>query len=65
MGDRFDLLVTADKNLQFQQDLRQRSFAIAVLRAKSNRIHDLLPLAPKQLGALAHALPAHVIEIHA
>jgi hypothetical protein len=65
MGDRFDLLVTVDKNLQFQQDLRQRPFAIAVLRAKSNRIHDLLPLVPKLLSALPAISLGQVREIQA
>ncbi len=65
MGDRFDLLVTVDKNLQFQQDLRQRPFAIAVLRATSNRIHDLLPLVPKLLSALPAINPGQVPEIQA
>ena len=63
MGSRFDLLVTVDKNLQFQQDLRRRPFAIAVLRAKSNRICDLLPLVPKLLAALPAVIPGQVIKI--
>jgi hypothetical protein len=65
MGSRFDLLVTMDKNLQFQQDLRTRAFAIAVLRAKSNHIRDLLPLAPKLLAALPILRPGEVMEFQA
>jgi predicted nuclease of predicted toxin-antitoxin system len=65
MGDRFDLLVTVDKNLQFQQHLCRRRFAIAVLRAKSNRIRDLLPLVPQLLAALPAVTPGQVIEIQA
>ena len=65
MGNRFDLLVTVDKNLQFQQDLRQRPFAISVLRAKSNRMHDLLPLVPKLLAALPAVNLGQVLEIQA
>jgi predicted nuclease of predicted toxin-antitoxin system len=65
MGNRFDLLVTVDKNLQYQQDLRQRQFAIAVLRAKSNNIRDLLPLVPRLLAALPAVTPGQAIEIQA
>jgi len=65
MGNRFDLLVTVDKNLQFQQDLRTRPFAVAVLRAKSNHIRDLLALAPKLLAALSALRPGEVIEFQA
>lgn len=65
MGDRFDLLVTVDKNLQHQQDVRRYPFAIAVLRARSNRIGDLLPLVPKLLDALPDVNPGQVIDIQA
>jgi predicted nuclease of predicted toxin-antitoxin system len=41
----FDMLVTMDRSLQHQQNLSDRSFAIIVLRAKSNRLLDIAPLA--------------------
>lgn len=65
MGDGFDLLLTADKNLQFQQNLRGYPFAVAVLRAKSNHIRDLLPLVPKLLAALPGINPGQIVEIQA
>ncbi len=63
MDDRFNLLVTVDKSLSYQQDLSRRSFAVAVLRARSNRVRDLLPLMPKLLAALPSLRPTQVIEI--
>jgi hypothetical protein len=39
----FDLFVTMDKGLQYQQNLIGRSLAILIIRAKSNRLADLLP----------------------
>jgi hypothetical protein len=39
----FDLFVTMDKGLQYQQNLTGRKIAILVVRAKSNRLADLLP----------------------
>lgn len=57
------MALTVDKNLQFQQDLGTRPFAVAVLRAKSNHIRDLLPLAPKLLAALPAMRPGEVIEL--
>ena len=65
MGSRFDVLVTVDKNLRFQQDLRTRLFAVAVLRAKSNHIRDLLPLVPELLSALPALRPGEVTEFQA
>lgn len=42
---QFDVFVTVDRNLSFQQNLPQYSVAVIVLRAPSNRLGDLLPLA--------------------
>ena len=48
----FDILVTTDRNLPFQQDLSRFSIAIIVLRAQSNRLVDLRRLIPELLAAL-------------
>ena len=37
----FQLFFTMDKGIQYQQNLAGRSISILVLRAKSNRLHDL------------------------
>ena len=39
----FALFVTMDKGLQYQQNLAGRRIAILIVRAKSNRLKDLLP----------------------
>ncbi|MCA1614461.1 MAG: DUF5615 family PIN-like protein [Acidobacteria bacterium] len=51
----FDIFVTADRNLSFQQHLPQFDIAVIVLSAASNRLADLRPLAPKILDALPEA----------
>ena len=38
---RFDVLVTLDKGLEFQQNLTGRKIAIVLIRSKSNRMADL------------------------
>lgn len=43
---QFDVLVTSDKNLPHQQDLRRCDLAVAVLDVPSNRIEDCLPKMP-------------------
>jgi hypothetical protein len=48
----FDVLVTVDRNLPFQQDLSRFSIAVIVLGARSNRIADLRDLIPQLLVAL-------------
>jgi hypothetical protein len=48
----FDVFVTVDRNLLFQQNLLQFNMAVIVLHALSNRLADLKPLAPKILAIL-------------
>ena len=44
---RFDVFLTADQNLQYQQNLNALPIAVVVLVATSNRLEDLMPLMPK------------------
>jgi hypothetical protein len=64
MEGRFDVFLTLDKSLQFQNRLVGRSFGLILLRAKSNRLADLLPLVPAVLRTLAaDIVPGKLIEI--
>ena len=45
----FQVFITPDRNLQYQQNIPQAGVAVVVLRARSNRIEDLLPLVSKLL----------------
>jgi hypothetical protein len=45
-SQHFDVFVTVDRNLAFQQNVSTYSIAIIVLRAPSNRIADLRTLVP-------------------
>jgi hypothetical protein len=45
----FDVFVTVDRNLAFQQNIDELPIAVVVLRAKSNRLADLIPLVPRLL----------------
>ncbi len=42
----FDVFITVDRNLSFQQNLPQFNIAVIVLQVSSNRLADLKPLAP-------------------
>jgi len=59
----FDVLITADSNLAYQQNFKNRVIAILVLRAQSNDIDSLKPLAPKALIALQTIKPGQIVEI--
>lgn len=54
---KFDVFVTADQNLQYQQNLSALPVAVVVLVARSNRMQDLRPLLPELLDRLPK-LPA-------
>jgi hypothetical protein len=54
---KFDVFVTADQNLQYQQDLSTLPVAVVVLVAKSNRLQDLCPLLPDLLDRLSKLPP--------
>jgi len=53
MNGLFDALVTVDKRLPQEQQITGRALGVVVLRAKSNRLSDLLPLVPALLAALS------------
>jgi predicted nuclease of predicted toxin-antitoxin system len=48
----FDVFVTVDRNLSFQQNLPSLVIAVVVLRARSNRLAELRPMVPKLVAAL-------------
>ena len=42
----FDIFITVDRNLAFQQTIPNFSLAVIVLVARTNRLVDLMPLVP-------------------
>jgi predicted nuclease of predicted toxin-antitoxin system len=54
---RFDVFVTVDSNLSFQQNLGELPIAVIVLRAKTNRLEALLPLVSKLSAIVISAKP--------
>lgn len=61
----FDVFLTVDRNLQYQQQLSKSAIAVVVLIGTSNRLADLVPLAPAVDAALAVIRPGQVIEVRA
>jgi len=64
-NEQFDVLVTIDQGIQYQQNLAGTSLAIIMLRARSNRLADLLPLLPALLSALPGIEPGQVLRVSA
>jgi hypothetical protein len=51
----FDVFLTADRKLQYQQNLSAFDLAVVVLLARSNSMVRLRPLIPKVLNTLSSA----------
>ncbi len=61
----FDAFITADQNLEHQQNLAKYAIAVVVLGARSNRIQDLSPLVPKLLQLLPDLQPGQLVRVRA
>ncbi len=58
------MLVTMDNGLPTQQNLAQFDLAVVVLRARSKRLDDLVPLIPEIERRLPNLRPGQAIRIH-
>jgi predicted nuclease of predicted toxin-antitoxin system len=59
----FEVMVTTDANLKHEQNLESLPLAVVVLRARSNRLSDLVPLVGPLLELLARPLGNSLREI--
>jgi hypothetical protein len=57
----FEVLITADKNLQYQQNLAARS--IAIIELPTNRLRLIINYAPQVISALATIRPGDYVAI--
>ena len=65
VANSFEVFLTVDQNLRFQQNLQAAGMAVLVLAAVTNRLADLVPLMPSARAALGTIRPGDVIEIKA
>jgi predicted nuclease of predicted toxin-antitoxin system len=61
----FDVFVTADQNLRYQQRLTEADIPVVVMAASTTRVADLIPLMPRVLLALARIRSGEVVTIEA
>ena len=57
---QFDVFITGDRNVSFQQDIPQFRIAVVVLAAASTQLKDTLPLMPPLLAMLPQLQPGTV-----
>ena len=60
---QFDVFLTVDRNLSFQQPIQNFAIAVVILRAPTNRLSDLKRLIPQVLTILPEAQAGKVTEL--
>jgi len=61
----FDVFLTTDRNLSYQQDVSAFDIAVIVLVARSNSIDELRPLTPRVLEVIVAAQHGAVTVVRA
>ena len=64
-GTEYQVLITGDQNLAYQQNLTKLPIAVVVLVALNNRIESLIPLVPELLRVLTTIKPGEFIRVGA
>ena len=59
----FQVFLTVDQNLKYQQNLKAFNIAIILLVARNNRLKTLLPLMPKTKEALENIKAGDFIRV--
>lgn len=59
----FEVFITVDKGILYQQNLRSTILGFILLRAYSNRLEDLLPLVPDLLAKLVTIKAGDIMEL--
>jgi hypothetical protein len=59
----FDAFITVDRGIFYQQNLKSTVLAFILLRVRSNRLEDLLPLVPDILASLISIKAGDVVEL--
>jgi hypothetical protein len=61
----FQAVLTADQNIEFQQNLKMLPIAVVVLVAESNRLESLEPLVADVLQTLKTLQPKTLVRVAA
>jgi hypothetical protein len=59
----YEVLITVDRNLPYQQNIRSLQISVLLLVAEGITYSDLKPLAPRILDALERIQPGEVVTV--
>lgn len=61
--ERLDVVITMDKNIPSQNYLARFAVGLVIVRSRSNRLADLMPLVRELLRAISGSKPGGVIVV--
>ena len=59
----FEVFLTLDRGLEYEQNLQGRKIAVILIRSKSSRLADLLPQSPEILRVLRSIRSGDLIKV--
>ena len=59
----YDVLVTGDQSIEFQQNLEAMTFGLVVVAAPNNRVETFIALAPRIAQAIENVQPGQIIRV--
>jgi hypothetical protein len=59
----FEVFLTLDRGLEYEQNLQGRKIAVILIRCKSSRLADLLPQSPEILRVLRSIQPGDLLKV--
>lgn len=59
----FDVFITIDKNIRYQQNISRHKIAVLIIRAASNDLDDIRPHVQHALAALETVRPGEIAEV--
>lgn len=62
-NDRFDILLTVDKNLRYQQNFTGLSIAVVTILVRFNKLPFLIPMVPRIQAVLMSVAPGQVVSV--
>ena len=64
-AETFDVLVTMDKGIEYQQNISKYSIGVIVISARSNKLQDIQPAMLEVNQVLRDVQPGQVIHVNA
>lgn len=60
---RFDVLVTLDKSIEYQNNFATKRISVLIVRSPSAQLKDILPLVPQIVAALKVIEPGQIVYV--